>query len=44
MGVSSAVIGSGEHMATVCSDWLWCVMTMVAMVDNASGIRKASLK
>ena len=22
--MSSAVIGSGAHMAMVCSDWLWC--------------------
>ena len=24
MQVSSAVIGSGAHVAMVCSDWLWC--------------------
>ena len=24
VGLSSAVIGSGVHVATVCSDWLWC--------------------
>ena len=32
MEVSSTVIGSGAHV------------TMVAMVDNASGIRKAFMK
>ena len=24
VGLSSAVIGSGVHVAMVCSDWLWC--------------------
>ena len=23
MGMGSAVIGSGVHVAMVCSDWLW---------------------
>ena len=32
MGMSSAVIGSGEHMS------------VVAMADNASGIRKEFMK
>ena len=42
--LGSAVIVSGAHLATVCSDCSGAHVTMVAMVDNASRIRKAFMK
>ncbi len=44
MGMGSAVIGSGVHVLWFAEIGSGAHVTMVAMVDNASGICKAFMK